>query len=160
MIVQKLTRLQKSEPSYFKRILEINDLSYFGVQRPKESILLNAFNQGDVYVAYSYGGTVAGYINEIAGFAIVIDYMDNFEPLIWSIATHPDFRGRGFATAMLMDIDKDSRALGARNIRLTVNWNNPAQKLYFDAGFRVVSVARKHYLEDGDGLVMRKQLKP
>lgn len=159
MIVRKLTRLQKSNVAYFNRILEINNLSYSGIQSPKASILLNAYNQGDVYITYNDSRILAGFVDDIVGFAIVIDYMDNFEPLLWSIAVHPSYRGQGFATSMLMEVEKDSRALGARTIRLTVHLDNPAQKLYFDAGYRVVNVARNHYLNEGDGLVMKKILK-
>lgn len=158
MIVQKLTRLQKANVAYFERIQQISNLSYSGVQRPSASILLNAFDQGDVYIAYEASGILGGFINEIAGFAIVVDYMDNLEPLIWSIAVHPESRGHGLATGMLMDIEKDFIALGAKFIRLTVNVENPAQKLYFDAGYRVRNIARNHYLSEGHGLVMTKVL--
>lgn len=158
MIVQKLTKLQKSNTAYFNRILEINNLSYSGVQRPTPEILLNAYNQGDVYVSYNLHGVFAGFVGEVIGFAIVIDYMDNYEPLIWSIAVHPDKRGQGIATRMLMEIEEDVRFHFAKQIRLTVNVNNPAQKLYFDAGFRVKNILRKHYLEEGDGLMMVKNL--
>lgn len=156
MTIQKLTSRQKTISGYFNRILEISDSCYSGVERPLPAVLLAAYTSGDVYIAYK---TFADFTEHIIGFAIV---MDGPSPLLWSIAVEEGHRGGGIATALLMEVEKETRAaapFSGRTVRLTVNVNNvPAIKLYLDAGYRIYNISRRHYQEAGDGLVMRKTL--
>jgi len=61
----------------------------------------------------------------------------------------PDFRGRGFAKALMQKADELKKELDATGIRLYVNVNNPtAQKLYEHCG----------YIEDGKACFMEKRV--
>ena len=62
---------------------------------------------------------------------------------------HPDYRGRGFAKALMKKADELKIKMNATGIRLYVNVNNPtAQKLYERCG----------YIEDGKAYFMEKNL--
>ena len=59
----------------------------------------------------------------------------------------PDYRGRGYAKALMKKADELKQALEATGIRLYVNVSNPtAQKLYEGCG----------YAEDGQAILMEK----
>ena len=59
----------------------------------------------------------------------------------------PNFRGRGYAKALMQKADELKEELEATGIRLYVNINNPAaQKLYENCGYR----------EDGQAYFMEK----
>ena len=94
------------------------------------------------------------YAGEIISYVMVVEQP---EPYVWSVATKPQFRGQGLATKLLSEAIEWYRIKGAKHLELTVNVNNPAQKLYFDLGFRAVQVFRKYYGE-ASGLRMRRTL--
>lgn len=59
----------------------------------------------------------------------------------------PNFRGQGFAKALMKKADELETELGATGARLYVNVNNPiAQKLYESCGYK----------EDGQAYFMEK----
>ena len=69
-----------------------------------------------------------------------MEYIDE----LW---VEPNFRGRGFAKALMKKADDLKKELEATGIRLYVNVNNPtAKKLYEYCG----------YLEDGQAYFMEK----
>jgi ribosomal protein S18 acetylase RimI-like enzyme len=88
----------------------------------------------------------------IYAYAIVIEKGGRF---LWSIAVRP--RRQGFGTTLLKEIEAFYRKAGRQGISLTCNTHNPAQKLYFDLGYRVERVLPRYYGED-NGLFMRRIL--
>lgn len=141
----------------FSRIVEISDLCYKGVERPPRTTMEQMCSISDIFLAKEMlpqdpdGGNPH---EVIIGFAIV---QAAGYPYIWSIAVDPAFQGRGVGGNILREIIKKYTLEKQPHISLTVRADNPAQKLYFDYGFRV-RLVEKNYYEEMDGLNMRKFL--
>jgi ribosomal protein S18 acetylase RimI-like enzyme len=140
----------------FDRVMEISDACYSGDYRPPRQTMVDMVSVSDVCVVrldntdvmYEFSG------NAIVGFAII----KNVEhPYIWNIAVDPAYQRRGIAGNMLREIIKRYTLNKDTKILLHVDATNPAQKLYFDYGFRVVSV-EENYFEPNDGLMMVRKL--
>jgi ribosomal protein S18 acetylase RimI-like enzyme len=93
-------------------------------------------------------------VGKIRGFAIVKNVS---QPYLWSIAVHPNFQGAGIGGCLLRNIITQYTQTGSKEITLHVAADNPAQRLYFDHGFRVKNV-EENYFDPIDGLVMVKKL--
>lgn len=130
--------------SLFEKLVEIHDASFDGVQRPPVDLLKNYYLNWDTFVLY---------LDDVpVGFAIVIGRSPEMSYL-WTIAVHPEHRGKGVGERLLREI-----AVSTKNpIELTCKVDNPAQKLYFDNGYRVTGLARDYYGVEGHGLMMRKE---
>lgn len=81
---------------------------------------------------------------------------------ILSIATHPDYRGRGVGTQMLDHVLGVASAAGCSLATLEVRrGNKPAIAMYERAGFKTVHVRARYYQDDGeDALVMLRGVGP
>lgn len=74
---------------------------------------------------------------------------------ILSIATHPDYRGKGIATQLVAHVLDVARTTGCSLATLEVRRSNvPAIALYERAGFSTVHVRARYYQDDEDALVM------
>src|SRR5574341_2375672 len=68
---------------------------------------------------------------------------------ILAIATHPDHRGRGIASALLAHVLDVARTTGCALATLEVrSTNQPAIALYERAGFKTVQVRARYYQDD------------
>ncbi|MGE5181004.1 MAG: ribosomal protein S18-alanine N-acetyltransferase [Acidobacteriota bacterium] len=76
------------------------------------------------------------------------------------MATHPDYRGRGIAGALLAHVLAEAAGAGCTMATLEVRaGNRPAIALYERAGFRTVHVRGRYYQDDDeDALVMMRGL--
>jgi ribosomal protein S18 acetylase RimI-like enzyme len=137
----------------FERLLEINDACYSGVYRPPRETVNDMIMVSDVFVV-RYADGCARPEDIMVGFAIV---KNTGRPYIWNIAVDPWYQGQGFGGKLLDEIIKRYTIAGDKEIHLDVNPTNPAQKLYFDYGFRVKSVCPK-YFDPNDGLHMVRPL--
>jgi ribosomal protein S18 acetylase RimI-like enzyme len=79
------------------------------------------------------------------------------QPYIFSVVTAASHRGRGLATTLIKEFEKHYQAAGYDRVWLHVKVENPAQKLYFDLGYRVASFEANIYAKGVHGLVMRKR---
>lgn len=96
------------------------------------------------------------YEEEEAGIkACLLSEISESQPYIWSVATVRSHRGRGLATSLIQTFEKHYTNAGYHRPWLHVRADNPAQKLYFDAGYRVASFERNLYGVGQHGLVMR-----
>jgi ribosomal protein S18 acetylase RimI-like enzyme len=77
---------------------------------------------------------------------------------IWAIAVGEQYRNQGLGGCLLEEAELWARENKKTHIQLTVNANNRAQKLYFDAGYRVTGFLRHIHTGAGDGLLMKKGL--
>jgi ribosomal protein S18 acetylase RimI-like enzyme len=84
--------------------------------------------------------------NEIVGY-IMLDN-DRGMPYLAQVATRKSAQRKGVATGLIQHVTQYLRECGAPDWWLQTEFNNPAQKLYFDLGFRV-SGFQKHLYGDG-----------
>lgn len=150
-------RLTERSQKDFDAIDELNTLAFEPGVRANSIALKWAYDNGDVFVHRVLDGM-------IVAFAIVI--IQSGHPFLWAIATAPSWQKQGIASRLLKEvIDFYDGSKGY--IDLTVRSDNPAQKLYFDYGFRVKQVLRNYYCAKGttpnydtehDGLRMRRML--
>lgn len=90
--------------------------------------------------------------------AVLVSEISENRPYVWSVCTSPAQRGRGYAKTLLEEFEKHYKAEGYTHFWLHVRTENPAQKLYFDCGFRVASFERNLYGVGAHGMVMRKRI--
>lgn len=135
----------------FIEINRITKESFTGVEVPPIQVLRREYDLGDIFVRVTTEGEP-----RIRSYAIVSEKWN--QPYIWSLATDNRDRGQGLASSLLKEIEEYERKKGEREINLTTHVNNPAQKLYFDHGYRVKNVIDNYYLGGFDGLLMRKEL--
>lgn len=101
-----------------------------------------------------------GWVYEDDGIkACLLSEISESQPYIWSIATAPSHRGRGVATMLLDKFEKYYTAGDYSRLWLHVRVDNPAQKIYFDAGYRTASFERNLYGMNEHGMVMRKRIR-
>lgn len=71
-----------------------------------------------------------------------------------NIAVDPDFRGRGYARAMLEECIRDANAKGCETLSLEARVSNvPALALYHSYGF-IDAAIRKNYYENGEDAIL------
>lgn len=90
----------------------------------------------------------------IIGFAGLWLMLD--EAHVTTIATHPDYRGRGVGELILASLIDIAYSIGARVVTLEVRVSNQvAQNLYRKYGFREAGVRRRYYSDNHeDALIM------
>jgi len=136
----------------FERVMEINNLCYKGIYCPPRDLMANYTKVSDVFVARAGGSH--GDEEKIVGFAIVRNVI---QPYIWNIAVDPAFQSRGLGGNLLREIIRTYTLAKCSTITLHVDATNPAQTLYYDYGFRVISV-EENYFDPNDGLLMERKL--
>lgn len=99
------------------------------------------------------GGRLAGYALTI--FRAGSGQLDN-------LATLPELRRHGVARALLEDVMAHARSIGAHELTLEVRVSNDAaQQLYRTHGFRLASLRRGYYRDNGeDAVVMKWDVSP
>jgi ribosomal protein S18 acetylase RimI-like enzyme len=128
---------------------EITEACYTGVEVPTREFFKLCVQKGDVFVRYED--------NEIASYALVNGGRSDC-PLLRSIATKPKYRKHGHAWRLLTELSLYYQAAHCSQIILYCKVDNPAQCLYFKAGYRVTALLRGYYKPEGNGLEMRKTL--
>ncbi len=75
-----------------------------------------------------------------------------------TIATHPDYQGKGLGSFLLLHLLLLGEQLGCTEATLEVRASNlPAQKLYQRYGFEVVGIRYRYYNDNGeDALIMTR----
>ena len=142
-------RLTAKDNLTFEEIKRINDESFLGTELPYPSMLRYEFDNGDVFVDEECERAFRGYA--------IVNRDGASQPFLWSLATDPTWRGRGVATRLLKEIIGYYSRAGADRIDLTVKVDNPAQKLYFDQGWRATRVFPRYYGTEA-GIRMRRTL--
>ena len=142
-------RLTARDDYHFNVIHGISNESFDGVEIPPKGILRHQYDNAFAIFVHEVNQQIVSYVlvmkdGPAAGY-------------IWSVATTREFRSRGIASGLISDAIQWCRISGMQRLELTVNVDNPAQKLYFDLGFRVVTIFKKYYGE-ASGLRMRRYL--
>ena len=146
----------------FDRLCEISDACYTGDERPPADVMKSMVEVCDVFLAKSGLGSIevgemesnSCELDKIIGFALV---RTSGNPYIWSIAVDKGFQRRGVGGNLLREIIKKYTLQKEIVISLHVHEDNPAQKLYFDYGFRVHDVVENYY-DPKNGLFMKRLL--
>ncbi len=107
--------------------------------------------EGGLGIAVCEGDAVLAY----GGMLCVLD-----EGQITNIATHPNFRHRGYASMVLQELCAEAEKRGIKNIFLEVRCSNSAAiELYLKYGFECTGVRRGFYSSPReDAYVMQKTL--
>ena len=95
-------------------------------------------------------GVVAGYV----GMYFVLD-----EGNIINVATHPSYRRRGLAKALLEKLDEISFELGLLDLYLEVRLSNESAKaLYTSEGWEVIGTRKNFYSHPIEDAVLMKKV--
>ena len=148
-------RLTEKTDEDFLTIKAISDASFSGGERPPEAALRYNFDNGEVFVR-KFSRPVGSGGGRIVGFAIVTRASGG-GAYLWSIATLSTHREVGIAGELIAEIIDHCEDTHEKDITLTVSVDNPAQKLYYDCGFRAVRVTQ-HFYGETSGLKMRRVL--
>lgn len=129
----------------FPGIRELNDECYT-TDEVSDTEFKRVLNN-PTWVVEDRGRIVASLMSEVS----------HGQPYIWSVATSTTHRGKGLATTLIKEFEKHYQAAGYDRAWLHVRVENPAQKLYFDLGYRVASFEPNIYALRQHGLTMRKR---
>lgn len=133
------------DPSDFEAITQLDKVSF-----PWET------SDDDFREAMKGGVTLIADTGKVSAF--VVANITNGQPYIWSLATAKEWRGNGIARTLLTIVDAHYQEKYSF-IWLHVDRDSPAQKLYFDLGYRVQSIEEDYYGEQESALVMVKRYK-
>ena len=117
----------------------------------EEALLYMCRSENTHAVAVMIDGRLAAY----GGCEFVLD-----EASIVNVATHPDFRRRGCASAVIDALEEFLSSKGVCNVFLEVRMSNaPARTLYESKGFGVVGIRKNYYrFPTEDAAVMLKNI--
>lgn len=111
-----------------------------------DEAFLEVLEQGHCWVAFNLSSP-----DKVIGF-VIVGFLEP-EPEIWLIVTDTEFRKQGIAGDLL---DTVIEAYSNETISLTVDVDNPSQKLYFEKGFRVTGFHPNMYGIGKNGLTMER----
>ena len=144
----RLTDEQKTEKR-LAGVLEINRECFPSVRASDEK-MTHLFRTGDVFLDV-YCGAVLGFV--------VCERFVYEQPRLVIIAVLPDYQKQGIGKKLLDEVIEFYRIEGCQSLTLTVNSKNArAIKMYENAGFRHVSLLKEYFLQDGDGILMKREL--
>lgn len=117
----------------------------------ENSIASELGNRLSVWLVALDEDKVVGYV----GSQTVIDETD-----MMNIAVHPDYRNRGVATALIVELTQQLRTRGSKGLMLEVRESNSAAiSLYDKHGFLQVGCRRNYYRNPRENaLILRKEL--
>lgn len=144
-------QIRDFEAKDFDRVMEINDASFTAPATRK--FVLDSIDKGQAWVMVD-GETVIGFL---------IGYMKNGIPYVNNVAVVAEYRKQGIAKKLFEKFEerfgKDQKP-ESKMFWLQVESNNPAQKLYFDLGYRVGWVDENYYGLANHALCMYKSVRP
>ena len=117
----------------------------------ENSIASELGNRLSVWLVALDEDKVVGYV----GSQTVIDETD-----MMNIAVHPDYRNRGVATALIVELTQQLKMRGSKGLMLEVRESNSAAiSLYEKHGFLQVGCRRNYYRNPRENaLILRKEL--
>ena len=144
----RLTDEQKTEKR-LACVLEINRECFPNVRASDEK-MTRLFRTGEVFLDV--------YCNAVLGFVVCERFVYE-QPRLVIIAVLPDYQKQGIGKKLLDEVIEFYRIEGCQSLTLTVNSKNArAIKMYENAGFRHVSLLKEYFLQDGDGILMKREL--
>lgn len=136
--------------SHVRQIAELEKLCFHDPWS-ENSIASELGNRLSVWLVALDEEKVVGYV----GSQTVIDETD-----MMNIAVHPDYRNRGVATELIMELTQQLKKRGSRGLMLEVRESNSAAiSLYKKHGFVQVGCRRNYYRNPRENaLILRKEL--
>jgi ribosomal protein S18 acetylase RimI-like enzyme len=146
-------RLIHDKADWLPKVLELNQACFSGVQRAPDAEVRLRFNSPDCSVFI-----LRTSLDELLGFAICERFVYE-QPRLVIIAVLPNYQRLGIGKKLLDEVIEFYRVEGCQSLTLTVNSKNSrAIRMYENAGFKRVSLLKKYFLQDGDGILMRREL--
>lgn len=94
------------------------------------------------------------------GYLLIIFHRGTRLARLYSIAVHPQWRGKGIARQLILSGEHEAQERGALYFRLEVNQENTnAIKLYESLGFVKFGVLEDYYEDHSDALRMQKRIR-
>ena len=124
----------------------------FGTEAWSEkSVASELTNPLSLWLVAEEAGEVLGYI----GSQTVIDETD-----MMNVAVHPDFRGRGIATGLILGLVEELRKKGSHALMLEVRASNEtAIRVYLRLEFAEVGRRKNYYRNPReDALILRREI--
>ena len=136
--------------SHVRQIAELERLCFHDPWS-ENSIASELGNRLSVWLVALDEDKVVGYV----GSQTVIDETD-----MMNIAVHPDYRNRGVATALIVELIQQLKMRGSKGLMLEVRESNSAAiSLYDKHGFLQVGCRRNYYRNPRENaLILRKEL--
>ena len=136
--------------SHVRQIAELERLCFHDPWS-ENSIASELGNRLSVWLVALDEDKVVGYV----GSQTVIDETD-----MMNIAVHPDYRNRGVASALIVELTQQLRMRGSKGLMLEVRESNSAAiSLYEKHGFLQVGCRRNYYRNPRENaLILRKEL--
>jgi len=136
----------KAKVSDIKRIIEIEELSYSDPW-PREIFMVDyLFNSSSEYFVAKMQGKIVGFIGI---------WYEGKKLHIINVAVHPDERGKGIGTNLLLFAINLSKELGYETVYLEARKSNvSAQRLYKKLGFKEKEELKGYYQDGEDGIRM------
>jgi ribosomal-protein-alanine N-acetyltransferase len=136
----------KAKVSDIKRIIEIEELSYSDPW-PREIFMVDyLFNSSSEYFVAKMHGKIVGFIGI---------WYEGKKLHVINVAVHPDERGKGIGTNLLLFAINLAKELGYEAIYLEARKSNvSAQRLYRKLGFKEKEELKGYYQDGEDGIRM------
>ena len=138
--------IREYKEPYEGDVLFINNQCHEKAQ--PDADLLEVINspKAKTWVAVDYDGDTVGFI---------IGTIKHGMPYIYNVAVLSESQGKGIGKSLIETFEKHFETTRG-DYWLQVNKNNPAQKLYFDFGYRVESVDDNFYGNEQHAVCMVK----
>lgn len=136
----------KAKVSDIKRIIEIEELSYSDPW-PREIFMVDyLFNSSSEYFVAKMQGKIVGFIGI---------WYEGKKLHVINVAVHPDERGKGIGTNLLLFAINLAKELGYEAVYLEARKSNvSAQRLYRKLGFKEKEELKGYYQDGEDGIRM------
>ena len=144
MIFAKMTEEHVAE------VTELERICFGSAAWSEKSIASELNNELALWIVAEDEGKVLGYI----GSQTVMDETD-----MMNVAVHPDYRGQGIATGLIVGLIGALQRRGSRCLTLEVRASNvPAISLYEKLGFLQAGQRKNYYRNPKeDALILRKE---
>ncbi|WP_042013511.1 GNAT family N-acetyltransferase [Aeromonas fluvialis] len=105
----------------------------------------------ELLLVAEYEGHLVGYV--LGGFG-----QERSQGWVLSLAVLPEARGFGLADRMMRQMEANQQALQIRELKLTVDPVNPAQRLYYRLGYQLVEEVKDYFGAGEHRMVLVKRL--
>lgn len=134
-------------------LLELETLCFTSDQLSRRSFQRWIKGDGSICLVLELDGCICGY-------GLVLLRKGTRQARLYSIALHPDTRGRGYAGALILALEAAAVEEGRLFMRLEVaKQNQGAIHLYQRLGYRVFAEVADYYEDHSDALRMQKRIR-